>query len=103
MGPRRPGRIALCPRCQRDTLPQLKQPSWHREKHRATKAERDEPSPAAQAIERRKEAKRLRRITRADGFLAMARTVLYLNGDKAPLPQSIDEDCSRCRKLQGAA
>lgn len=93
--------IALCRRCQHDTLPQLAQPSWHREKHRATQAEREPaPSPEAEKVKRRKEARKLRKIARAEGMIAAARFFFEIKGAKQAQAQAPQEDCEECRKLQ---
>ena len=96
--------IALCPRCQHETLPRLAQPSWHREKHRASKAEREpEPDPRAETIRRRKSAKQsraaaLRKQTRIGGILAAAKFYIDLKGHAAAPPPS--GDCDRCLDMQ---
>lgn len=100
-------RIALCPRCRRDVLPQLAQPSWHREKHRATAAEREpEPDPRAEAIKRRKATRRaagdLRKQLRVNGILAAAKFFLDLKARPAAPPAPPQTDCEACLKLQAA-
>lgn len=100
-------RIAICPRCRRDVLPQLAQPSWHREKHRATAAEREPaPDPRALAIKRRKDARRaagdLRKQLRVKGILAAAKFFLDLKARPAAPPAVPQLDCPDCLKLQAA-
>ena len=97
--------IALCWRCRRDTLPQLAKPSWHREKHRATAAEREpEPSPAALAAKRRKDRRReqskLRKIARVEGILSAARFFCEIRGIPQLHTAPVDENCEDCRREQ---
>lgn len=97
--------IALCRRCQHDTLPQLAQPSWHREKHRATQAEREPaPDPRAETIRRRKakkaEQSKLRKQLRVKGILAAAKFFLDLKTQHKAQVLAPQEDCEECRKLQ---
>jgi hypothetical protein len=99
--------IALCPACRHDTLPQLAQPSWHREKHRATQAEREPaPDPRAERIKARKarktEQSQLRKQLRVKGILAAAKFFLDLKAQNLST-SAPSEDCPRCQKLQGAA
>jgi hypothetical protein len=97
--------VALCSRCRHETLPQLAQPSWHREKHRATRAEREPaPDPRAEKIKRRKEARRvagnLRKQIRVKGLIAATKFFLSLKARPAtPLPPPSD-DCPTCLDLQ---
>lgn len=103
--------IALCPRCRHRILPRLAQPSWHQEKHRASAAEReDEPDPRADAIRRRKEAKRaraaqLRKQMRVSGILAAARFFLDVTKHPAAPPREDPAtiECPDCLKLQRPA
>lgn len=97
--------IALCAKCRRDTLPQLSQPSWHREKHRASATEREPaPDPRAEKIKQRKESRRAARsllaqlrvkeMFRANTFL------LDLKAFRAAPPAVANPDCDACLKLQ---
>jgi len=98
------GSIALCGRCRREHLPRLAQPSWHREKHRATKAEREpEPSPAAQKVLRKK-AKQdsLRRQIKLHGLIETTKIFLALRAGQLPPQAAPQEDCEHCLKLQSA-
>lgn len=93
--------IDLCPRCRRQVLPRLAQPSWHREKHRAPHSEAEpDPSPQAQKAQRRNtrkaERSSLRKQIRVHGLIHAAKFFLSL---KAPLPPPSD-DCPDCLKLQ---
>lgn len=95
--------IAICARCRRDVLPQLAQPSWHREKHRATASEREpDPSPDAQKAMRKNARKAtratLRKAMRVHGLTHAAKFFLSLKGyADMPLPS---QDCPDCQRLQ---
>lgn len=99
-----PDRIELCSRCRRDTLPQLSQPSWHREKHRASASEREPgPSPAAIKAKRRKDARKLRKQIRAKEILSAVRFFFEIKGVPQPkaAPSLVPtENCPECLKLQ---
>lgn len=95
---------ALCPRCRRQILPQLAQPTWHREKHRATAAEREGPhDPRAEHIRERKarkaEQRKLHRIARVEGIIAATRFFFSVKGIPWPA-DSASEECPDCRALQ---
>lgn len=96
------GPPALCNRCRREILPRLSQPSWHREKHRATKAEREpEPSPAAQKVLRKKQRSSLRAQIKLHGLIETTKTFLKLKGQPHPLTMDAPpDDCPACLKLQ---
>lgn len=99
----RPRRIAICARCRHDVLPRLAQPSWHREKHRASAAERETPvSPEAQKIRERKERRAaLRKQVKVGGMLAAAKFYLSLKSHEQPEGRAImQEDCPDCLQLQ---
>lgn len=102
------GAIALCRSCRRDTLPQLAQPSWHRDKHRAPQAEREpEPSKAAQKVIRKTRKRELtRKEVRALGMIQTVKLFLAMKAgavaERSDAPKDT-ENCPHCLKIQGDA
>lgn len=89
--------VVLCPRCERDTVPQLKEPSWHRDVHR--KAEYGAPDPRAVKIKARKDAKRVTRSTvRALGIAGAA--TLFLRTRAADMQPPPSDDCPKCLTIR---
>jgi hypothetical protein len=90
--------IALCPRCRRETVPQLKESSWHKDVHRAAAADMvTEPDPRAERIKDRKARKEsLRAKTRVLGFAAVAKEFIT----SEIVASAPNEDCEECAAIQ---